>query len=681
MSTLPPGEARVKPEFLLPIANASSNSVPDDDAAESSARPTRDARNSNSNSQHHARDGPRLSKAEKKALKKAQTGSNKGRRFAKVHEGVDLCYLVAAGRVCDFGDACRNSHDVAKYLEEKPPGMRLPVAEDVQHMALPLRASSVKETAGEGQTEMEVDVEPDYMKYTRPVPGEPAACPLWEALGECRYGLRCRYSAAHTTISATDPTAFENLKNDERIAVAASTEAEMNRVDVSVLRALKGKKYPLPVTKAYEAEVGAASSKPAPPKTAVVIAEPEQNDEDEIIAERTGTTAQQATGAAAVDAPDVPVRFAEKRRLHWEGKTYLAPLTTVGNLPFRRLCVDFGADITCGEMGLAHSFLGASKEEWSLVRRHPSERNFGVQIAGSKISTVVAAAEVLGREMAGGLDFVDLNCGCPIDLVFKTGSGSALLDNPNRLGRLVVGMNRALGEVPVTVKLRTGVKEGKNTAHKLMPKLGPEFGAAAVTLHGRTRQQRYSRLADWSYVKSCVTAVREYETDHSLPRVPIFGGGDCFSSQAYWECVDQSGVDGVMIARGALIKPWIFTEIKERREWDISARERLEGIRKFAEYGLTHFGTDTAGVNSARRYLCEALSFQYRYVPLGILEVLPPRINDRAPAFRGRDELETLLASADSRDWVRISEMFLGPAPETWVFTPKHKSNAYDSQG
>lgn len=109
-------------------------------------------------------------------------------------------------------------------------------------------------------------------------------------------------------------------------------------------------------------------------------------------------------------------------------------------------------------------------------------------------------------------------------------------------------------------------------------------------------------------------------------------------------------------------------------------------------------------MNTTRRYLCEALSFQYRYIPIGLLESLPGRINDRAPAFCGRDELgasplllhcidvradvftlcaETLLASPDSRDWVKVSEMFLGPAPESWVFTPKHKSNAYgeESQG
>lgn len=344
-----------------------------------------------------------------------------------------------------------------------------------------------------------------------------------------------------------------------------------------------------------------------------------------------------------------------------------------------------GADITCGEMGLATSFLSASASEFSLVRRHPSESIFGAQVAGNKPSTLVPTAEVLGREFgdAGGIDFVDVNCGCPIDLVFKSGSGSALLDAPAKLGKIVTGMSRALGEIPVTIKLRTGVKDGRNNAHKVMLRAATEWGVGCITLHGRTRQQRYTKLADWEYIKYCVDAVRAREADKGLSPIPIFGGGDCFSSHDYWTNVSSTGVDGIMIGRGALIKPWIFTEVKERREWDISSRERLQLIGKFTEFGLSHFGTDTTGVNTTRRFLCEALSFQYRYVPIGLLERLPAKINDRAPTFKGRDELETLLASPNSQDWVKISEMFLGPAPESWSFTPKHKSNAHgeESQG
>lgn len=115
-------------------------------------------------------------------------------------------------------------------------------------------------------------------------------------------------------------------------------------------------------------------------------------------------------------------------------------------------------------------------------------------------------------------------------------------------------------------------------------------------LHGRTRQQRYTRLADWDYIRQCVEAVRIQEekedrawkldgvdfpslTVVEVDPIPIFGGGDCFSAEDYYEKLEYGKVDGVMVGRGALIKPWIFTEIKERREWDISARERLGLIR------------------------------------------------------------------------------------------------------
>ena len=89
----------------------------------------------------------------------------------------------------------------------------------------------------------------------------------------------------------------------------------------------------------------------------------------------------------------------------------------------------------------------------------------------------------------------------------------AVLDTPGRLGKILLGMNRALGEIPVTVKLRTGVKEGRNNAHKLMPRIACEWGASAITLHGRTRQQRYTKLADWDYIKECVDAVRAREEE------------------------------------------------------------------------------------------------------------------------------------------------------------------------
>ncbi|KAI0923022.1 tRNA-dihydrouridine synthase 3 [Taiwanofungus camphoratus] len=679
MSGVQPGTAPIKSNFLV---SAVPRAAPDDDAAEGSTSHVNGrSRGENNASEQDPQAGKKLSGAQRKKWskeeKKNKRGANKGRRFQKVRDEVELCWRIASGQSCEFGSECRFTHDISAYLAAKPRDIRFPWAIDLSDSPPFVGIPSSDDSEMTDEKNHSVDFS--------------TKCPVFERTGECKHGLKCRFLGGH--VREGENGTLELFTDEEKKAHAAATETELNFIDPTTLKLIRTKKYPHPITDAYLKELQAVGDEDKGDKGARLsekdeghVPEPEQVTDGDTQATPPAAEVQvdAKEDLSQVDTPDVPMRFSEKKRLYWTGKTYLAPLTTVGNLPFRRLCVDYGADITCGEMGLAMSFLQGSKEEWSLIRRHPSESIFGVQLAGSKPSLLVPAAEIIGKECAGNLDFVDLNCGCPIDLVYKTGSGSALLDAAGRLGKIVVGMNKALGDIPVTVKLRTGVKDGRNNAHKLMPRLGPEFNAAALTLHGRTRQQRYTKLADWEYIKQCVEAVRAREAEEDLAPIPIFGGGDCFSSEDYWEKMESSGVNGVMVGRGALIKPWIFTEIKERREWDISSRERLELVRKYAEYGLSHFGSDTAGVNTTRRYLCEALSFQYRYIPIGLLEHLPGRINDRAPAFRGRDELETLLASGDSRDWVRISEMFLGPAPESWTFTPKHKSNAYggeESQG
>ena len=152
-----------------------------------------------------------------------------------------------------------------------------------------------------------------------------------------------------------------------------------------------------------------------------------------------------------------------------------------------------------------------------------------------------------------------------------------------------------------------------------------------------------------------------------------------FLSQDYYANKEKSGVTGIMFARGALIKPWVFTEVKDRRDWDISASERLDLVKDFSNYGLEHWGSDEKGVETTRRFLLEWLSFQHRYVPQGILERPPQRMNQRIPKYVTRNDLETLLASPNCSDWIRISEMFLGKVPEGFAFEPKHRANGYQS--
>ncbi|RLV71500.1 hypothetical protein DV515_00017384 [Chloebia gouldiae] len=340
------------------------------------------------------------------------------------------------------------------------------------------------------------------------------------------------------------------------------------------------------------------------------------------------------------------LRPCEKKKLEIQGKLYLAPLTTCGNLPFRRICKRFGADVTCGEMAVCTNLLQGQSSEWALLKRHHTEDIFGVQLEGAFPDTMTKCAELLNRTI--DVDFVDINVGCPIDLVYKKGGGCALMTRSNKFEQIVRGMNSVL-DVPVTVKIRTGVQEKVNVAHKLIPRIR-EWGASMVTLHGRSREQRYTRSADWHYIAQCARIASP---------MPLFGNGDILSYEDANQAM-QMGVSGIMIARqvpvGALIKPWLFTEIKEQRHWDISSSERFEILKDFTNYGLEHWGSDTQGVEKTRKFLLEWLSFLCRYVPVGLLEHLPQKINERPPYYLGRDYLETLMASQNVDDWIKIRQ-------------------------
>jgi len=368
------------------------------------------------------------------------------------------------------------------------------------------------------------------------------------------------------------------------------------------------------------------------------------------------------------DTYETRLKPEEKKRIDFRDKLYCAPLTTVGNLPFRRIIKRFGCDITCGEMAVANNILDGNKNEWALMRRHKSEDIFGIQLTGGNPESIARAAEIINKQTQ--IDFIDLNIGCPIDAMFNAGAGSALMGKTNKLREAIQGINYCT-DCPVTVKLRTGIYKGKNIAHKLLPKFD-DWGVQLSTLHGRSREQRYTKLADYNYIKTCVDELGDRQ-------MALFGNGDIFSWEEYYQKKEYTGVSGIMIGRGALIKPWIFKEIKERQNYDIQASERLEIMNEFCKFGLEHWGTDTVGVNTTRRYLCDWQSFLHRYIPIGLMEVLPQKINDRPPVYFGRNELETLMASPKASDWIKLTEKtILGPAPESFTFIPKHKANAYE---
>lgn len=318
-----------------------------------------------------------------------------------------------------------------------------------------------------------------------------------------------------------------------------------------------------------------------------------------------------------------------------------------------------GAAITYSEMAMSHSLLQGHKPEWALLRAHSSELpTFGAQICANKADQAIRATEAItslfptSSSRRHGLALVDLNCGCPIDLVYQAGGGSALLDQQNKLAKILKGMAYVSGTTPITCKIRMGTKDSNPTARKLIGRLIEEGDVAAITLHGRSRQQRYSRAANWTYIAEMATMIKDLKKDadakadtaadkegREKQSVFFIGNGDCYSHVDYFNAVDNSRVDSVMLARGALIKPWLFEEIEKGQYLDKSSSQRMEMVKDYCRYGLECWGTDEFGVATTRRFLLEWLSFTSRYVPLGILEYLPPRIQDRPPMWKGRDDV------------------------------------------
>ncbi len=238
--------------------------------------------------------------------------------------------------------------------------------------------------------------------------------------------------------------------------------------------------------------------------------------------------------------------------------------------------------------------------------------------------------------MERGAKFVDLNAGCPIHDVVRRGMGSTLLQRPATLAKVVEAMSQAL-PVPVTVKIRSGWSESKVNAPEVA-RLAEEAGAAALTLHARSKEQRYVKAANWDLVAQLVQE----------RSIPIIGNGDILTHYEARRRQEQSGCAAVMVARGALIKPWIFREISEEKTWLPTAKERLAIYRQLAQSMREHFRDDELGKKRAMRFLPWHMGFFCRYRPLpeelwGEKSIEHPLLQTRFGAEADLDLLEQLL--------------------------------------
>lgn len=340
----------------------------------------------------------------------------------------------------------------------------------------------------------------------------------------------------------------------------------------------------------------------------------------------------------------------------------MAPMAIGGNLPYRRLCREYGADLTCSEMVVADKLLRGGEKP--LLRHHPSEETFGVQLCGKREQTLAEAARLA---VAAGARFVDLNFGCPIDLVVRRGSGAALLKRPRKLAALVAAVREAV-DVPLSVKIRAGYTEAQRNAVEVAT-LAAAAGADALVVHGRTRAQRYKRSADWGIIAEVAAAVP----------VPVLGNGDLLTIWDLQRRRRETPVRSFLVARGCLIKPWLFKELREGRPWFPTVAERWQVMRRYLDFALEHFGDDAKGRERARRFLIWHLHFWHRWRPYDEDDFrahLPESLIQRraesveggraesgestaAGALAGQDAEAALLMSANEADHERIWQRLL----------------------
>ena len=258
-----------------------------------------------------------------------------------------------------------------------------------------------------------------------------------------------------------------------------------------------------------------------------------------------------------------------------ENNIFLAPMAGITDLPFRLICKENDAGLVYTEMVSAKALLYNDEKTKLLLKTCDKEKPLAVQIFGSDVEAIAYASKYVS-EFA---DIVDINMGCPAPKVVKNGDGSRLLLNLE-LVKQIIETAVANSKVPVTVKMRTGW-DADNIVVVEAAKIAEKAGASAITVHGRTRSQYYSGEADWNIIKQVKESVS----------IPVIGNGDVTSREIAKKRLEQSGVDAIMIGRGAFGNPWIFRETVQYLQNGICIQkptneEKYETILKHLGHGL-----------------------------------------------------------------------------------------------
>ncbi len=247
----------------------------------------------------------------------------------------------------------------------------------------------------------------------------------------------------------------------------------------------------------------------------------------------------------------------------------LSPMAGVTDVAYRTLCKQYGAGMTMTEFLSAAAIVRSNSRTNKMTAVDPIEKPVGVQLFGANEEEVIAAAQALQKQF----DVIDINCGCPAYKVIKGGAGSALLEEPAKIHKLVAALVDAT-KVPITVKIRAGIDDKRINAVEIA-KLAQDAGASAIAVHGRTQKQGYSGKADWNLIA---------KVKDSLD-IPVIGNGDVTTPEIFKKRIEESKVDAIMVARGAIGKPFLFSQINsylQDEEYEVLTNAKQ--IDLFLEY-------------------------------------------------------------------------------------------------
>lgn len=270
----------------------------------------------------------------------------------------------------------------------------------------------------------------------------------------------------------------------------------------------------------------------------------------------------------------------------------LAPMAGITDLPFRVICKRLGCGFTVSEMVSAKGLLYKNVKTTEMLQIDASERPTAIQLFGSVPGELAEAARIVE---ASGADAIDLNMGCPVPKIVNNGEGSALMKNPLLAHEILSAMVKAV-KIPVTVKFRAGWDDRNKNAVEIA-KAAEAAGVAAVTVHGRTRQQFYEGKADWQIIRAVKEAVS----------IPVFGNGDIFTVEDGLKMLQTTGCDGLMVGRGADGNPWLFAQLKaalagQEYSNDVDLNDKLDLAAEHLRM-LIDFKGEHISVKEMRRHI------------------------------------------------------------------------------